>query len=242
MNAAELSVVIPSYNEAARLRRLLPHIRDHLRDRAHEIIVVNDGSQDDTAAVARGFPGVQVIEWQPNRGKGAAVKAGMLAARGEYVLFTDADESTPIGEVDQLLAKVAAGGYDMAIGSRAAPGAQVGAAQVWYRTLAGKMFGVATRVLCLRGIRDTQCGFKLMKRAVAQKVFLQVTSPTAIFDIEMLVVAARAGYRVAEVPVTWAHDPDTRIPYTLRRALQIWAELFRIRRAQRVGWPVRIQS
>ena len=237
-----LSVVIPAYNEEDRLKRHIPHITDHLRGRRYEIIVVNDGSRDHTAEVARSFAGVRLIDLQPNRGKGGAVRAGMLAARGEYVLLTDADESTPIAEVEKLLVAIERDGYDMAIGSRTVPGAEVERPQVWCRALAGKLFGVATRLLCIRGIYDTQCGFKLMKGEVAQKVFPRVTSNTAIFDIEMLVVATRDGYRVAEVPVKWVHDPDTRIPYNLRRALRIWGELFRIRRAQRLWHPVKART
>jgi len=223
-----LSVVIPAYNEQERLRRHIPDIRQHLTGVPHEVIVVNDGSGDGTARVAAEL-GARVIDLQPNRGKGAAVKAGMLAARGRYVLFTDADQSTPIGEVDKLLAKVGQG-YDVAIGSRAAAGAEVARAQAWYRAWAGKLFGVATRWLVIGGVEDTQCGFKLMTREAAQKVFPQVTSVTAIFDIEMLAVAVREGYRVAEVPVRWVHDPDTRIPYNLRRAIRVWGELLRIKR------------
>lgn len=241
MSEVELSVVIPAYNEAERLKRHLPHIAEHLRECAYEVIVVNDGSKDETSAVARTFPGVEVIDLAPNRGKGGAVKAGMLAARGRFVLFTDADESTPIGEVDKLLALLKAGACDIAIGSRGVPGHKVEEPQVWYRALAGKLFGLGTKLLCVHGLYDTQCGFKCMKREVAQRVFPQVTSPTAIFDIEMLIVATREGFRVAEVPIQWTHDPDTRIPYNLRRALRIWGELFRIRRAQRVGWPLKIK-
>ena len=240
MSEIYLSVVLPSYNEQERLKKHIPAIRAHLAGKSHEIIVVNDGSKDDTVKVARDL-GVQLIDLQPNRGKGGAVKAGMLAAQGRYVLFTDADQSTPIGEVDKLLAKLEAG-YDMAIGSRAVPGAEVEQPQVWYRALAGKLFGVGTRTFCIRGIYDTQCGFKAMKREVAQRIFPQVTSNTAIFDIEMLVVATREGYRVAELPVHWVHDPDTRIPYNLRRALKIWLELFRINRAQRVVWPLKVKK
>ena len=135
-----------------------------------------------------------------------------------------------------------ASGYDMAIGSRSMPGARVEQPQVWYRALAGKLFGIGTRLFCIHGIHDTQCGFKAMKHEVAQKVFPQVTSNSAIFDIEMLVVATREGYRVAEVAVKWVHDPDTRIPYNLRRALRIWGELFRIRCAQHVGWPLKVRK
>ena len=240
MSELELSVVIPAYNEEDRLKKHLPGIKSYLAGKSFEIIVVNDGSQDGTARVAQEL-GVRLIDLQPNRGKGGAVKAGMLAAQGRYVLFTDADQSTPIGEVEKLLAKLDAG-YDMAIGSRAVPGAEVEQPQVWYRALAGKLFGLGTRTFCICGIADTQCGFKAMKREVAQKVFLQVTSNTAIFDIEMLVVATREGYRIAEVPVHWVHDPDTRIPYNFRRALGIWGELFRINRAQHVVWPLKVKK
>ena len=243
-----LSVVIPAYNEAERLKRFIPVIAEYLRakDLKFEIVVVNDGSRDQTAQITRDlsktFPMLRLIDLQPNRGKGGAVKAGMLDARAEYVLFTDADQSTPITESDKLLAKLERDGYDMAIGSRSVPGARVEQPQVWYRALAGKLFGVGAKLLCIHGIYDTQCGFKAMKREVAQKVFSQVTSNSAIFDIEMLVVTTREGFRVAEVPVQWVHDPDTRIPYDLRRSLRIWAELWRIRRAQRVGWPLKVKK
>jgi len=243
-----LSVVIPAYNERERLKRFVPGIVEYLRSKGQtfEIVVVNDGSKDDTAQVARElsktFPMLRLVDLQPNRGKGGAVKAGMLEARGQYVLFTDADQSTPISEVDKLLAKMEREGYDMAIGSRSMPGARVEEPQVWYRALAGKLFGIGTKLFCIHGIYDTQCGFKAMKQEVAQKVFPQVTSNSAIFDIEMLVVATRAGYRIAEVAVQWVHDPDTRIPYNLRRAIKIWLELFRINRAQKVVWPLKART
>ncbi len=243
-----LSVVIPAYNEEERLKRYVPGMVEFLQSkrRPFEIVVVNDGSRDNTAEVARElaqtFPMLRLIDLNPNRGKGGAVKAGMLAARGEYVLFTDADQSTPISEVDKLLQEMEAEGYDIAIGSRSMPGARVEQPQAWHRALAGKLFGVGTRLLCIHGIHDTQCGFKAMKHAVAQKVFTQVTSDTAIFDIEMLVIATREGYRIAEVAVQWVHDPDTRIPYNLRRAVRIWMELLRIHRAQKVGWSLRART
>jgi dolichyl-phosphate beta-glucosyltransferase len=243
-----LSVVIPAYNERERLIRFAPGIVDFLQSRGHafEIIVVNDGSADDTATVARElsktFPMLRLIDLNPNRGKGGAVKAGMLDAKGDYVLFTDADQSTPITEVDKLLETMDQGGYDMAIGSRSMPGARVEQPQVWYRALAGKLFGIGTRIFCISGIHDTQCGFKAMKHDVAQKVFPQVTSNSAIFDIEMLVVATREGYRIAEIPVKWVHDPDTRIPYNLRRAIKIWLELFRINRAQHIVWALKART
>jgi dolichyl-phosphate beta-glucosyltransferase len=243
-----LSVVIPAYNEEERLKRYVPGIIGFLQSkgRPFEIIVVNDGSRDRTAQVARelarAYPMLRLIDLNPNRGKGAAVRAGMLDARGEYVLFTDADQSTPISEVDKLLVKMEADGYDMAIGSRSMPGARVEQPQAWHRALAGKLFGLGTRLLCIHGIHDTQCGFKAMKHDVAQKVFPKVTSDTAVFDIEMLVVATREEYRIAEVAVKWAHDPDTRIPYNLRRAVKIWIELLRINRAQKVVWSLKARK
>jgi dolichyl-phosphate beta-glucosyltransferase len=243
-----LTVVIPAYNEQERLKRFVPGIVKYLQSKGQpfEIIVVNDGSLDDTAQVARElsneFPMLRLVDLNPNRGKGGAVKAGMLEARGQFVLFTDADQSTPIAAVEKLLPKLEREGFDMAIGSRAVPGARVEQPQVWYRTLAGKLFGIGTKLFCIRGLYDTQCGFKAMKCEVAQKVFPQVTSTSAIFDIEMLVVATREGYRIAEVAVPWVHDPDTRIPYNLRRAVGIWVELFRINKAQRVGWALQART
>jgi dolichyl-phosphate beta-glucosyltransferase len=243
-----LSVVIPAYNEEERLKRYVPGMVEFLQSkgRPFEIVVVNDGSRDHTPQAARDlsqtFPMLRLIDLNPNRGKGGAVRAGILDARGEYVLFTDADQSTPISEVDKLLQKMEVDGADIAIGSRSMPGARIEQPQAWHRALAGKLFGLGTRLLCVRGIRDTQCGFKAMKHVVAQKVFPQVTSDTAIFDIEMLVVATREGYRIAEVAVQWVHDPDTRIPYNMRRAVKIWIELLRIHRVQKVVWSLKART
>jgi len=243
-----LSIVIPSYNEEKRLKRAIPSIVTYLsaKQQPFEIIIVDDGSKDNTGGVTKEFstkhPEVKLVSLQPNQGKGGAVKTGMLEAKGQFVLFTDADQSTPIEELDKLLIAIEQRGYDMAIGSRAAQGAEVEESQVWYRALAGKLFGIATKALCVRGIADTQCGFKCMKRSVAQKVFSQVTSSTAIFDIEMLVVTTREGFSIAEIPVKWVHDTDTRIPYNLKRAIMIWLELFRICTVQKVSWPLKAKT
>lgn len=242
-----VSVVIPAYNEAERLRKHVPGIVAHLvaRHERSEIIVANDGSRDETVEVVRElaqtYPMVRLVDLPRNCGKGGAVKAGMLAARGRYVLFTDADQSAPIGEADKLLGHLEAG-YHMAIGSRRIRGAEVGQGQAWHRALAGSLFGIGARVLCIRGIHDTQCGIKAMTREVAQRVLPQVTSNTAIFDVELLVVATREDYRIAEVPVRWVHDPDTRIPYDLRAGLRVWAELFRIRRVQGLRMPLKVKK
>ena len=245
MNSIDFTVVIPAFNEERRLPKAVAAITAYLESKcfSFEIIIVNDGSTDNTASVveqlAKRNSSIQQIILNPNQGKGGAVLAGVLAAKGQLVLFTDADQSTPIEELELLLQAIQRDYFDMAIGSRTIAGANVEKSQVWYREFAAKLFGWASRWLCIRGFADTQCGFKCMKGSVAQAVFPEVTSRTAIFDIEMLIVATRKGFRIAELPVKWTHDPDTRIPYNFRRAIRIWAELFRIRRVQRVFFPLR---
>lgn len=242
-----LSIVIPCYNEEKRLPRAIPEIAAFVAPKGDfEIVVVDDGSRDATAQVARDlaktYPQVRVISYQPNQGKGHAVRTGMLAAQGRYVLFADADQSTPISELDKLLVKLERDGYDIAIASRWLPQSQVIIAQSKGRRLASRLFWLAVWMLAVRGVADTQCGFKCMKREAAQKIFSQLKTNSPVFDVEMLVVAVREGYRVAEVPVRWIHDHDTRIPYNLRRAWESLLEIFRILRRHRVWWPVRVKG
>jgi dolichyl-phosphate beta-glucosyltransferase len=242
-----LSIVIPAYNEERRLPRAVKEIAAFVKGKGgFEIIVVDDGSKDGTATVVRELakaqPELHLISYQPNRGKGCAVKEGMLAAQGRYVLFADADQSTPIGELDKLLVKLECGRCDIAIGSRRVPGAQVEQAQSWLRGLASKVFWQLVRLMAVRGVADTQCGFKCMTREAAQRIFPKVTTNTPIFDVEMLIVAAQEGLRVAEVPVRWVHDSDTRISYNFSRAVRTWYELLRIRRAHGVCSAVRIKT
>jgi glycosyltransferase involved in cell wall biosynthesis len=251
MGWPRLSVVIPAYNEERRLARSIPRIVEWLRQRhrgeddAYEIVVVDDGSTDGTArvveALARDVGRLRLVSLPSNRGKGAAVRAGVLEADGDLVLFTDADLSTPIEEADRLIAALARG-YGMACGSRAAAGASVEHDQGVLRDLAGKLFGLGTRLLVVRGIADTQCGFKAMTRDVAQLLFKEARTDSAIFDVELLLLAARRGVPVVEIPVRWRHDPDTRIPYDLRRSVGVWLELLRIRRAHGVRWPARSRT
>jgi len=242
-----LSIVIPCYNEQQRLKRAIPEIAAFVAPKGDfEIIVVDDGSTDGTAHVAEEMaqthPQVRVISYRPNKGKGNAVRTGMLAAQGRYVLFADADQSTPIRELDKLLPKLERDGYDIAVASRWLPESEVIIAQSRTRRLASRLFWFAVRMLALRGLADTQCGFKCMTREAAQKIFPQVKTNTPVFDVEMLIVATREGYRVAEVPVRWIHDHDTRIPYNFRRAWETLLEIFRIMRRHRVWWPVAINK
>jgi dolichyl-phosphate beta-glucosyltransferase len=218
-------VVIPAYNEAARLPPTLERIRRHLAGTPHEILVVDDGSEDDTAARAAAA-GADVVRNEGNRGKGYSVRRGMLLARGARRLMTDADLSTPIEEVDRLMAKMDEG-YDAVIASRALPGSNIEVHQPWYRENAGRLFNVCVRVLALPGLQDTQCGFKLFTARAADEAVGAARLDGFSFDVEALFVARRRGFRIAEVPVTWRNDEATRVG-TLRGAMA-FVDLARIR-------------
>jgi glycosyltransferase involved in cell wall biosynthesis len=209
-----LSVVIPAYNEERRLPSSLARIRSFLEARAQsfEIVVADDGSKDATAAVAEaaGGPSLRVLRGERNRGKGHAVRRGMLEARGGRRLMTDADLSTPIEELPSLEARLDQG-FDVAIGSRAVLGARIEVRQSAFRETAGRAFNVLVRLLLLPGIRDTQCGFKLFTGAAAQAAFEPVRLAGFSFDVEAIYVARRRGLRVAEVPVLWRNDVATRV-------------------------------
>lgn len=222
-----LSVVIPAYNEERRLPPTLARIKEYLAPQPYtaEIIVVNNASADRTREVAEAT-GVQVLD-EPRRGKGMAVRTGMLAARGEYVLFSDADLSTPIEEVEKLLAALRAG-HQVAIGSRALPESEIVVHQPWYREMVGRIGNLLVRLLAVHGIADTQCGFKLYPREVAQRLFSAQRMTSISFDMEVLFLAQRLGLKIAEVPVVWVDNPDTRFN-RLRDGLDALKDLLRIR-------------
>jgi dolichyl-phosphate beta-glucosyltransferase len=229
-----LSVVVPAYNEEHRLSETLPVIWDYLQDLFphFELIVVDDGSQDSTPLVVEAFgrdhPGVRLISYQPNRGKGYAVRAGILDAGCELVLFCDADLSTPITEVESLLTRIDTGS-DIAIGSRAVPGADLEVHQPWYRELAGRSFNPLAQLLATPGLQDTHCGFKLFHRSVAQDVFGRVIEEGFGFDVEALYIAISLGYAVGEVPVRWMHREGSKVRL-VRDASRMFLALIRIRR------------
>ena len=204
-----LSIVIPAYNEEQRLGPTLARIQDYLSGRkgTAEIIVVDNGSADRTSEVAQSA-GVALIE-ELRRGKGAAVRTGMLAARGEYVLFSDADLSTPIEEIEKLLARIEEG-YDIAIASRGLPDSNIVKHQPWHREMVGRLGNILIQIMAVRGIVDTQCGFKLFTRDFAHRIFRIQRLRGALFDVETLFIAQRHGLKIAEVPVTWIDSPDTR--------------------------------
>ena len=227
MSSPALSVVIPAYNEVQRLPPTLERIRAHLAGRAggHEVLVVDDGSTDATAAVAEAA-GATVLRNEANRGKGYSVRRGMLHARGERRLMTDADLSTPIEELERLLACMDEG-YDVVIGSRALPGSRIEVHQPWYRENLGRVFNGLVRALVLPGLQDTQCGFKLFSAPAARDAFSAARLDGFSFDVEALYVARRRGYRIAEVPVVWRNDAATRVG--LLRGGMAFLDLLRIR-------------
>lgn len=228
--APELSVVIPAYNEAGRLPPTLGRLRAYLdaRGRAYEIVVVDDGSSDGTAQAARQAGGavVTVVVNATNRGKGHAVRRGMLAARGARRLLCDADLSTPIEQLERLEAQ-AEQGHEVVIGSRALPGAQVEIRQTGFRENVGRLFNLLVRLLALRGVRDTQCGFKLFSAAAAEGVFRVARLDGFVFDVEALFLARRQGRRIAEVPVVWRNDAASRVSFS--KGARAFLEIARVR-------------
>ena len=232
----ELSIIIPAYNEGKRLDRALSRIRDYFRNRpgppdALEILVVDDGSTDDTAQIARDWardlPAVRLVSNAKNRGKGFSVRHGLLEARGHIALFTDADLSAPIEESEKLLASIREG-YDIAIGSRAADRSLIFVHQSRLREIAGMIFNAWVRILTGLPFRDTQCGFKAFVREPSLVVFRQQRIERFGFDPEILFLARRHGLRMAEVPVRWAHDPGTKV-HLIRDSFLMFADLIYIR-------------
>jgi dolichyl-phosphate beta-glucosyltransferase len=210
------SVVIPAYNEATRLPGCLKDVQAYFegRDESHEIIVVDDGSRDGTAErareVAAGRTTVTVHSLPRNRGKGHAVREGMMRARGRLRLMVDADGATPIAEVARLEAALAAGA-DLAVGSRVLEAPGVVRQVRLHRKLSGHVFNFLVRRLGVAGVVDTQCGFKLFRGPVAETLFPLLTTDGFGFDVELLMLAERHGYRVAEVAVNWADQPGSKV-------------------------------
>ena len=234
----DLTIVIPAYNEAALIESTLEAVAEFIRQRglAAEVLVVDDGSSDGTGGIARramerlGITG-RVIRQEPNAGKGMAVRRGMLEAAGRLVLMTDADLSTPLREYDKL-AQAIADGADVAIASRAVPGAGLEPPQPWWRQSLGQLFALVRRMIVLPHLRDTQCGFKLWKRHVAREAFSRQTISGWSFDAEVLYVAERLGYKIAELPVLWRNRRESKVR-VLRDAPSVLRDLLTIRRRHR---------
>jgi glycosyltransferase involved in cell wall biosynthesis len=222
-----LSVVVPAFNEEKRLAGTLSGVKNYLAGRDCEVIVVDDGSSDHTAEVAERF-GCRVVKHPRNLGKGAAVKTGVLASKGDLVLVTDADLAAPIAELPKLEAALEKGA-DIAVGSREAPGAKVVRIS-FKRKLAGKVFNLLVRVLTGLPYRDTQCGFKLFRKGAAEVLFSLSECKGYCFDVEILFFARELGLKVEEVGVSWADVPGSKVRL-LRDSLRTFRELLEVRNA-----------
>ena len=227
MTATRWSVVIPAFNEA---RRLPPYLDDVVaffegRGEPYEVIVVDDGSTDDTHAVVearvRDVGSVRVLRLPRNSGKGMAVRAGMLAARGAYRLFTDADGATPIGEVKRL-EPVLLAGADVVIGSRVLVDASVSVTALPHRVAAGRVFNWFVARLGLRAVADSQCGFKAFTAAAAERLFGGLRTRGFGFDVELLLAAQAAGCRIVEVSVNWADQPGSKVGVLRHGPGMVW--------------------
>lgn len=236
-----ISIIIPAYNEGQRLPATLDSVLAYLGAREwlfSEIVLVDDGSTDDTVAVAEQFiathPSVRLLRNPGNRGKGYAVRHGMLEARGEWRLFSDADLSAPIEELDKLLAAVREYKASVAIGSRALDRSLIQIHQSKFRENAGRIFNLCVRLLTGLPFWDTQCGFKLFEARAAREVFRRQQLERFGFDVEVLFIARRLGFKTVELPVRWSHAEGTKVRM-LHDSLNMFLDLVRIRRHQWSG-------
>jgi dolichyl-phosphate beta-glucosyltransferase len=224
-----ISLIIPAYNEESRIGASIQSAIDYFADKDYEveILVVDDGSKDNTIEVVSGFPHVQLLAQPQNMGKGAAVRRGMLEASGEIRVFTDADFSTPIHEIEKLLSTIDSG-YDICIGSRAVDRSLVKEHQPFYREYMGRTFNYIVQLLVIRGIKDTQCGFKGFTKKAAEIVFREAKIDGFSFDVEALYIAKINNLKIAEVPVEWYND-DRSTVHPIRDSIKMFYEILRIR-------------
>lgn len=237
-----LSVVIPAFNEAERLPESLATVARDLppEERLAEVVVVDDGSADGTARQVEAFdPGdsysLRLVRHDHNRGKGAAVRSGFLASRGEWVLLCDADLSAPIDDVRRL--RPAASAQQVAIGSRAADRSQILRRQPWHRDTMGRIFNLMVRATTGLRLLDTQCGFKLFPGPVARRLAAVQRVDGFAFDVELLAICRWWGLGIVEVPVRWGHREQSRVD-PLRHSVEMLVDLGRVAiRRWTLGWP-----
>ena len=229
-----LSIIIPTYNEEKRISATLSRIQFFLRSKTYdyEIIVVDDGSSDNTVSIIeKDFltedGKIRIVKNGSNKGKGFSVKNGILGSSGKYVLFSDADLSAPIEEVDRLL-KYINKDYDICIGSRSLKGSNVEIHQPWYREGMGKVFNFMVKLLLFKDFNDTQCGFKLFKGDIARKLADLMKIDGFCFDVEIIYLAKRMGYRIVEVGVSWKNSPESRVKL-INSSLDMFRDLFKIK-------------
>ncbi len=228
----EYSIIIPAYNEQNRIASTLNSIQDWIAESKvnAEIIIVSDGSTDQTCQVVNQYLSqtVKLIQYTQNKGKGYAIKQGIQLSLGEYILFTDADNSTPITELQNLMHQLKNTNSDIAIGSRYLKSSNVKIKQSSSRILIGRIGNFIIRLFLIDGILDTQCGFKLFKHRVAKEIFNLQKVKRFGFDMEALVIATNLGYKITEVPVSWFNSTDSRVR-PIKDALRTLKELFYIK-------------
>ncbi len=226
-------MVVPAYNEEARIGPTMQRMAEYLSGQPYTwtVVIVSDGSKDGTNAkveeFAKDHPGFSLLAYSPNRGKGYAVRHGILAAKADLILFSDADLAAPIEEVEKLFKAIDAG-ESVAIGSRPLRESQLVVHQPFYREWLGRAFNKAVRLLAVGGISDTQCGFKLFRSEAAHDIFRRCKLNGFSFDFEALMVARDLGYTIAEAPIRWAHQEGSKV-VVLRDGPRMLRDLVRLR-------------
>ncbi len=214
-----LSVIIPAYNEEKRLPRTIKEIDAYLKKQNYdyEILVVNDGSKDRTAEIVKAqtpaIKNLKLIDNKINQGKGAVVKQGMLEAKGEYRLFTDADNSTSIDQIEKMWPEFEKG-FDIVIGSRDIKGAILDPPQNWFRRFVGDGFKIFRKIVVgLWEVEDSQCGFKCFTKKAVEAIFPKCQINRFAFDPEILLIGKKIGYKIKEIPVYWRNDPESKVKF-----------------------------
>ena len=240
----QLSLVIPAWNERGRLEHSLEVLSAHLARAGHrdaEVIVVDDGSTDGTADLVREWaarwPSLRLIQLPGNQGKGAAVRAGILASRGDIVGFADADLSAPIEQLELLLDDLK--DAEIAILSRALPGTRLERRQSAPRELMGKLYALLAQLLVIRGVPDAQCGLKVYRGTLARELFAMSKESGVLFDTEILALAAQRRVRISQRPALWRHDPDSRLHFGLAASVGVAVALLRLKLRHRIVLAVR---
>jgi len=227
--AKKISLVIPAYNEEKLIVSSIKNILTYMLKNKYnfEVIVVDDGSKDKTKEKVRSIKDkhVKLLSYKPNKGKGHAVKKGMLAAKGDLLLFLDADLSTPIEEIEKFIPQTKK--YDVVIASRALKESKIKVHQPFYRELIGKVFNKMVQLLAVWGIKDTQCGFKMFTRKAANIIFKRQRIHGWAFDVELLFIAKKYRLRIKETPVTWINEGDSRVS-PIKSSIQMFIQILKI--------------
>jgi dolichyl-phosphate beta-glucosyltransferase len=233
LSTPRLAVIVPAYNEESRLPKTLQRLHEYLSAQPYSwsVVVVSDGSADSTVNVvttfAREHPHFAVIDSQPNRGKGFAVRRGMLDVDAEYLLLSDADLAAPIEEIEKLWPSMHEE-KAVAIGSRPLKDSKLEIRQPWYREFAGRSFNKAVQLLAIRGIQDTQCGFKLFTKSAAQDIFSRCEMDGFSYDFEALMIARDLNIPIYEIPIRWAHQEGSKVSL-VRDGTRMLLDLVRLR-------------